>query len=1509
MSVITEVPVQETTALAALVTAVTIAGLPEGAPPFLYRCYLRSRAADNALLLEQVTQGRTHPDWLIKYLHSGSGPLEVTVQFRAAPDADWRDLASVTAQPLDALNGERGALVQLPITACRFAPQMRVDLQLSKADAAPTGETVRPVRSAVFSRTAKCPVASEMIDTAELLEVHAAAEKEALAQAMQVPELTSVEQIIVKDTWNKLLGFHEMLMEIFFERLLHEEPDLIEVFGDAIDNVPDDLAGLFDLAVRGLNPRTENILRESYRNVPGSPNFECKRVDEFVALFTDLGMRPRHWLTARKVWVWMLGEIPYLEEYERENLRHGQGSAAFKFFTRKIMLPALEAHRAYEEALTPEIVAAMSQCGAALAINGREVGIEFYRLLFTRSPETIEYFGRTDMDHLADHLFKAIAFLTDTLHQGDRALGTLRHLAAVHTEFMVPPEAYAAITPPMMEVMRRHYPEFTDELKRGWHVLLQRVVHILAQPMINRRRMLSNAKQWLDTIAGEQEWPAEDKERRWSEIVREVNATGVYTHTYEELAYGAQVAWRNAPKCIARISWRNMIVRDLRHVSDPDEMFRESVEHVRMGINGGNMQIVMNVFRPKRPKERWGPRIWNSQYLRYAGYQQEDGSVVGDGANVKLTQAIERLGWKAPETRGRFDLLPLVIEVPGQSPKIYEFAEEDAMQVPIEHPAFPAFAELGLKWVVIPAISNFRMDIGGIQYACIPFNGWFMETEIARNLWEEGRYNQAENIARALGLDTSSEQNLWRDRAFLELNVAVLHSFSKAKVSLVDHQTASKQFLAHDLREKKAGRECPAQWSWVVPAAGGSSTPVWHHEMRDFYLSPHYHYAADKWAVLGEEIHELAAEEQTEEQGASVLILYGSETGTAEGMARQAARRLQPYRPKVMALDDCDPLTLAQEALVLIVTSTFGEGELPGNAKRFGKKLKELSRGALTGLNYSILALGSTVYPQFCAAGAMLDRELARLGANRAIAIHRGDEIKGQGATFHAWLDLSARLLGEDPTAATTAAPEMRVSFVPAPPHGDQALTSAYDRPGFHARVVANRELLKEIIPGSRSTRYIALDLGDSGVSYETGDHLSVYPRNAHVEIERLCTRLGVEPDAWFETGLVGPNGSPVEGETSYPHPAQVREVLAEDFDLSLREPVKDLLAAMAHTAESPEEKTKLTRWVEALSRTDQPEEGSAVSQHIVDTYLMVTDLLEAFPSAKISLGRLLELLPRQKPRLYSISSSSLTYPNQIQVTIGVVQVKNEAGKVRQGVCSNFLASLDPVRGDTARIAVRTSTFRPPVDLQMPMLMVGPGTGLSPLIGFLQHRGAQMQQMQTAGQQPTLGDARLYFGCRDNNDYLYQGDLEAWRDTGLISHLAVAFSRASEKKSYVQHLIAEHGPEIWNVLRAPKCHYYICGDAKMADDVFDALMMIAQREGGLSRGAAIDFFDRMKAEKRYHADVWGITLNFKKAIEEVRETKYAQGASWLRKISAAETPGEETADQYSRAEGTPVIAQ
>jgi sulfite reductase alpha subunit-like flavoprotein len=184
------------------------------------------------------------------------------------------------------------------------------------------------------------------------------------------------------------------------------------------------------------------------------------------------------------------------------------------------------------------------------------------------------------------------------------------------------------------------------------------------------------------------------------------------------------------------------------------------------------------------------------------------------------------------------------------------------------------------------------------------------------------------------------------------------------------------------------------------------------------------------------------------------------------------------------------------------------------------------------------------------------------------------------------------------------------------------------------------------------------------------------------------------------------------------------------------------------------------------------------------------------------------------------------------------------------------------------------------------MLMVGPGTGVSPLIAFLQYREA----LQNQGTQ--LGDACLYFGCRNHSDFLYGDQLTSWQNQGVLTDLQVAFSRLTDKKVYVQGLMQENAKTLWQSLSHPQCHYYVCGDAKMADDVFEVFMAIAKTEGNLSHVEAVEFFDKMKQENRFHADVWGIQLNFKQAIQQVQKDNYSKAEKWLERVKQ---PAEESA--------------
>ncbi|WP_262009740.1 nitric oxide synthase oxygenase [Streptomyces sp. FIT100] len=316
-------------------------------------------------------------------------------------------------------------------------------------------------------------------------------------------------------------------------------------------------------------------------------------------------------------------------------------------------------------------------------------------------------------------------------------------------------------------------------------------------------------------------------DRRLAEVAAEISRTGTYTHTARELDFGAKVAWRNSVRCIGRLYWQSLIVRDRRKVDSADEIAQELVRHLRQATNGGRIRPCVTVFAPELPRQP-APRVWNDQVVRYAGYTRSDGSVLGDPVSVEITAAARNLGWPGgPGTP--FDVLPLIVHGREDKPRWFELPDSAVLQVPIEHPEYGWFARLGARWYAVPVVSGMRLEIGGVRYPLAPFNGWYMGTEIgARNLADTDRYNLLPGIARRLGLDTSHDRSLWKDRALVELNIAVLHSFEKAGVTISDHHTESRHFLTHIAREERAGRGVGADWSWIVPPVSSAATPVFH---------------------------------------------------------------------------------------------------------------------------------------------------------------------------------------------------------------------------------------------------------------------------------------------------------------------------------------------------------------------------------------------------------------------------------------------------------------------------------------------------------------------------------------------------------------------------------------------------------------------------------------------------------------------------------------------------------
>ena len=321
------------------------------------------------------------------------------------------------------------------------------------------------------------------------------------------------------------------------------------------------------------------------------------------------------------------------------------------------------------------------------------------------------------------------------------------------------------------------------------------------------------------------EWGQMDHiEERLGEIKSQILSQGYYEHTYEELEYGAMLAWRNSNRCIGRLFWKNLHVIDKRFVQTEEEIGKALFEHIEYATNGGKIRPTITIF-PQEKAEK-SVHILNHQLIRYAGYKTEYG-IVGDPDSLEFTEYCETIGWKGQGTN--FDVLPLIVQINQTKPKLFEIPTELIMEVPICHPEYSWFEDLALQWYAVPIISSMMLEIGGVSYTAAPFNGWYMGTEIgARNLADDNRYNMLPAIGEALGLNTSKAASLWKDKALVELNIAVLESYRNAGVTIVDHHTAAQQFKIFESKEEEAGRDVTGNWAWLIPPLSPAATHIFH---------------------------------------------------------------------------------------------------------------------------------------------------------------------------------------------------------------------------------------------------------------------------------------------------------------------------------------------------------------------------------------------------------------------------------------------------------------------------------------------------------------------------------------------------------------------------------------------------------------------------------------------------------------------------------------------------------
>lgn len=366
-----------------------------------------------------------------------------------------------------------------------------------------------------------------------------------------------------------------------------------------------------------------------------------------------------------------------------------------------------------------------------------------------------------------------------------------------------------------------------------------------SDPLRRRLRRLTlaerveEAREFLKLFHHEHELPAPALAARQRAAIRELRRDGVVTFTPDELAFGARVAWRNHANCIGRLYWKSLDVIDARTVTEPDAIARLVVDQLAAAAANGNSKPTITIFAPVKG-DRLPAYIESRQAIQYAGYVADDGAVLGDPVNAEATRTAIALGWNPPEPRGRFDVLPLLVRDAAGRRLLYALPPGAVLEVPLTHPASPTFDALGLRWYGVPCVCDMVLTIGGVDFPCAPFNGFYMATEIAsRNLIDEVRYDLLEPVADALGV--ARDDRLRRDVTLTELNRAVLHSFESAGVNIVDHHAASRQYLDFVRLEHAAARAPSANWAWIVPPQASAGCPVFHQPMTDHGDVPNFY--------------------------------------------------------------------------------------------------------------------------------------------------------------------------------------------------------------------------------------------------------------------------------------------------------------------------------------------------------------------------------------------------------------------------------------------------------------------------------------------------------------------------------------------------------------------------------------------------------------------------------------------------------------------------------------------
>ncbi|XP_074017030.1 NADPH--cytochrome P450 reductase isoform X3 [Numenius arquata] len=556
--------------------------------------------------------------------------------------------------------------------------------------------------------------------------------------------------------------------------------------------------------------------------------------------------------------------------------------------------------------------------------------------------------------------------------------------------------------------------------------------------------------------------------------------------------------------------------------------------------------------------------------------------------------------------------------------------------------------------------------------------------------------------------------------------------------------------------------------------------------------------------------------EKMKKTGRNIVVFYGSQTGTAEEFANRLSKDAHRYGLRGMAADpeeydlsDLSRLSEIDKSLAVFCMATYGEGDPTDNAQDFYDWLQEADAD-LSGLRFAVFGLGNKTYEHFNAMGKYVDKRLEELGAQRIFELGLGDDDGNLEEDFITWREqfwpAVCEHFGVEATGEESSIRQYELVV-----HTDVNMNKVYtgemgrlksyenQKPPFDAKnpflaqVTENRKLNEG---GERHLMHLELDISNSKIRYESGDHVAVYPANDSSLVNQIGEILGTDLDT-----IMSLNNLDEESNKKHPFPCPTSYRTALTYYLDITNPPRtNVLYELAQYATDAGEQERLRK-------------------------------------------------------MASSAAEGKVHPNAIHICAVTVEYETKTGRLNKGVATNWLKNKVPDENRSNSLVpmyVRKSQFRLPFKPSTPVIMIGPGTGIAPFIGFIQERAWLKQQGKE------VGDTVLYYGCRrEREDYLYREELARFHQEGVLTQLNVAFSRDQAEKVYVQHLLKKNKENIWKLINEGNAHIYVCGDARnMARDVQNTFYEIVAEFGNMSQPQAVDYVKKLMTKGRYSLDVW-----------------------------------------------------